>query len=361
MSKRPPSGDGLRAEETFFQFLEGVARFVFWGGILASLVSVGLLVYTFLLFASPNGDASPDRAAANVEILRKVLAAGVLSVGVGAAYLFWGEEILGALLLIAAAALYFAPLIVPMVAGDAVVAAVVSRASLGAIQNAGTFLGLVSIAVIVLDVAQRMRLRAVYGAKADALRYGRNVGKEVDFQNVFLGKCWQLPYCRKFVRERCPIYHAQTTCWRERVGCMCEEDVIRGAMEGRPAPKNQEEAFRLIPYNQKLSAEAKAERCRSCVIYNERQKHKYRLAVPLLFAAYGGAVALWHRPMLQAVEGLIRKLDEVIGIATYREGQRMLTEQVPFVVQALLLACLIIVALAYSLKAVEYLIFKAKV
>ncbi|MCX7799964.1 MAG: hypothetical protein N2109_06425 [Fimbriimonadales bacterium] len=359
MSRRPPSGDGLRAEETFFQFLEAVARFVFWGGLLASLVSIGLLVYTFVLFAAPNG-ADPDRAAANVEILRKVLAAGALSVGVGSAYLFWGEEVLGALLLIGAALLYFAPLVVPLLVGDSGVAAVVARASLGAVQNGGVFLGLVAVAVIVLDVAQRMRLRAMYGAKADALRYGRNVGKEVDFQNVFLGKCWQLPYCRKFVRERCPIYHAQTTCWRERVGCMCEEDVIRGAMEGRPVPKSQEEAFRLIPYNQKLSAEAKAERCRACVIYNERQKHKYRLAVPMLFVSYGALVALFHRPMLGGVEGLIRQLDRVIGIATYREGQRLLTEQVPFVVQALLLACLLVVALAYSLKLVEFLIFKAK-
>lgn len=359
MSRRPPSGDGLRAEEAFFQFLEGVARFVFWGGLLACLVSIGLLVYTFALFAAPNG-ADPDRAAANVEILRKVLAAGAVSVGVGAAYLFWGEEVLGAVLLLGAAMLYFAPLIVPLFVGDSGVAAVVARASLGAIQNGGVFLGLVAIAVVVLDVAQRMRLRAIYGAKADALRYGKNVGKEVDFQNVFLGKCWQLPYCRKFVRERCPIYHAQTTCWRERVGCMCEEDVIRGAMEGRPAPKNQEDAFRLIPYNRKLSAEAKAERCRACVIYNERQKHKYRLAVPLLFVAYGALVALFHKTMLGGVEGLIRQLDRVIGIATYREGQRLLTEQVPFAVQALLLACLLVVALAYSLKLVEFLIFKAK-
>jgi hypothetical protein len=141
---------------------------------------------------------------------------------------------------------------------------------------------------------------------------------------------------------------------------MCEEDVIRGAMEGRPAPRNQEEAFRLIPYNQKLSPEAKAERCRVCVIYNERQRHKYRLAVPLLFLAYAAVVPLFYRPLLGGVESLIRQLDRVIGIATYREGQRLLTEQVPFAVQALLLGCLLVVALAYSLKFVEFLIFKAK-
>ena len=60
---------------------------------------------------------------------------------------------------------------------------------------------------------------------------------------------------------------------------MCEEDVIRGAMEGRVISKDALVAATMIPRNNKLTIAQKKERCKTCVIYNEHQKHKYRASV----------------------------------------------------------------------------------
>src|SRR5262249_14119457 len=148
----------------------------------------------------------------------------------------------------------------------------------------------VGLGAVLFDVITRVRIRVREGARADQLKYGKGVKEEKDIRNVLLGRCWQLPYCRKFVRERCPIYHARRTCWKERVGCMCEESVIRNAMSGRVIPADAVAAAKFIPQNHKLTMEQKKERCRQCVIYLEHQKHKYKLAMP---AAIGGMAVVY--------------------------------------------------------------------
>ncbi|MBI3721069.1 MAG: hypothetical protein HY248_00825 [Fimbriimonas ginsengisoli] len=138
------------------------------------------------------------------------------------------------------------------------------------ITTAGTVYAVFAALVLLIDIGIRARDRFVVGVKADQIKFGKGMVEEKDKQNVFMCKCWQLPYCRKFVRERCPIYHARRSCWRERVGCMCEEQVIRNAMEGKTIPKNVLAAAAFIPKNHKLTMAQKRNRCRQCVIYNER-------------------------------------------------------------------------------------------
>src|SRR5205823_3893098 len=122
--------------------------------------------------------------------------------------------------------------------------------------------------------------------KKDTLKYGKGIKEEQNIRNTFMGKCWQLPYCRKFVRERCLIYHSRRTCWKERVGCMCEEEVIRNAMENRTIPKDAVAAAKYIPVNNRITMAQKRERCRQCVIFNEHLKHQYRLFLPVTVAAF---------------------------------------------------------------------------
>jgi hypothetical protein len=219
-------------------------------------------------------------------------------------------------------------------------------------------LGAISLLVLAIDGFSKMRVRSRQGWKADQLRYGKGVKEEVDRQNVFMGKCWQLPFCRKFVRERCPIYHARRTCWRELTGCMCEEEVIRNAMENKPIPKDQLMAATYIPRNMKLSVEQKKERCRSCVIYNEHQKHKYKVAMPATLLGFAAVYGLFHAPLISIVSGFITMLDRIIGKVTL--AQKTTLDQ-PTLFQELLLACFMIVLLAYAMKVLEYLFFKLKV
>ena len=64
------------------------------------------------------------------------------------------------------------------------------------------------------------------------MRYGGDAHRATARnQNLFLGRCWQLPYCREQVREKCPIFkRRQGPCWWYKEGCMCEERIVLQAM-----------------------------------------------------------------------------------------------------------------------------------
>jgi len=344
-------------------FLDTAARFLLWASLLGLATSLGFLIYTYVVFAggAVAQGMSVAQATANVELFSKVLYAAAFALAIATSFLWWGEETLAPLQLIAAAALFFAPMYLPSMLGGGQ-SPQVESAVMKSIQTAGGIAGIVAIFCAVADVAGRIKTRAKQGAKADQLKYGKGVKEERDVQNVFMGKCWQLPFCRKFVRERCPIYHSRRTCWKERVGCMCEEEVIRNAMEGRVIPKDMVAAAKFIPRNAKLTQEQKAERCRQCVIYNEHQKHKYKLALP---AVVGGMVLVYVLGRNQFLDGLSVLLDRanrVVASATYQKPGSLAQESTGFTVfKELLLVCFMLIIIAYLMKLIEYLFFKLKV
>lgn len=348
--------------DAFVAFLEGTAKLLMWAGFGVSVIAIGLLVFTFTTFTG-SASASPDQALSNIDLLQKALIAGGLAAMVGTTFLFWGEETLGAFQILATGLLYFSPLFLPSFLGAGSVPNEVSGAALGALQTGGMICGFVAIAVTVIDVANRVSVRVRQGSKADQLKYGKGAKEEKDIRNVFMGRCWQLPYCRKFVRERCPIYHSQRTCWKERVGCMCEEQVIRDAMQGKVIPKDAVAAARFIPINNQLTLAQKQERCRQCVIYNEHQKHKYKLVLPLTMGAFALVYIVGHAPLISMTGSIMRGLDSMVGRFTFGASgnieERTASGALPF--QEILLFCLMLVAFTYALKLIEYMIFKLKV
>jgi hypothetical protein len=240
----------------------------------------------------------------------------------------------------------------------------VSATALSALKLGGLILGIIAILLQLVDVAARVRNRAVYGAKEEQLKYGKDVEEEHDYQNVFMGKCWQLPFCRKFVRERCPIYHSKRTCWRERVGCMCDEEVIRGAMENKAIPRDAVAAAQYIPRSSRLTAPQKAERCRQCVIYNEHQRHKYRLAVPTVLGAFLLIYALFRTPLLAATNRMMQDFDTAVSKIALTSPNRTYQAAVghdPGVMEEIILVLLVLFVLSQVMKAVEYAIFKLKI
>ena len=342
--------------------IESICKTLCWVGLAAIAIGLGFLIYTFAVAGGGGGNVSAAQALSNIDLFKKILLGGVLSVIVGTTYLFWGEETLGILQLVGAGLFYFAPLILPSAFGVSTPNET-GAAALGAIQNSGMIAGAVGIIVLLADVVSRVKTRSQQGARADALKYGKGLKEERDIQNVFLGKCWQLPFCRKFVRERCPIYHSKRTCWKEQVGCMCEEQVIRDAMENKVIPKDAIAAAQFIPRNNKLTSGQKFERCKQCVIYNEHQKHKYRAWLPVSLIAFVALYILLRTPLLAMSGGLIEGIDRMIGQATFRGNagikQTITGTSLPF--QEILLVCFMVIAFAYVLRLVEFLIFKLKV
>lgn len=363
MSFTPQAGpDDRSVGEKIGPWLEDLGRWVLGLGLLVTFAAAGLAVYTFQA-AAYTVPPNTAQVLSNIGLYNTALVIGVVLVAGGSAALWWGEEVLAACQLIGAALLYFSPLFLPSVFPVASPNEV-TASSLRVLQNGGAVFGIIAIIVTCIDVGFRVKNRSVMGAKVEQLKIGKGLKEEKDIQNTFMGKCWQLPYCRKFVREVCPIYHAKRTCWKERVGCMCEEEVIRRAMERTTVSKDALAAAQYIPRNHRLSESAKAERCRSCVIYNERQKHKYRLILPAVVALVLGVYAL-GRPALVAVTGsMVARVDEVVSTALLRQDATGIAETarksiIPL--DELLLGCFFILVFVYALKFVEFCIFKLKI
>ncbi len=209
-----------------------------------------------------------------------------------------------------------------------------------------------------IDIFFRVTQRVKTGVKLDQLKYGKGIKEEGDKQNILLGKCWQLPFCRKFVREKCPIYLSKRTCWKELVGCMCEESVIRGAMENKPIPKDALLAANFIPHNHKLTMAQKKERCYSCIIYNEHQRHKYKVSMPMTVIGFFAFYGLFHGMLIDAVGALLTKINHIVNGATMGATGNY-TPPVMFV--EVMLAFFMLIGLTYVMKMLEFAIFKAKI
>jgi len=348
--------------EGLTEFLSAAARLLMYAGIAATLIGGGFLVYTCMAFSGPTKPPNPDAAIANIGVLEKFLYGGVLALAASTTYLFWGESLLAVGQILGAIFVFLLPLILTTIGLAAVSQTSTTNdpvaAAYASLRNGGIILGVIGCIVFFVDLASRAKERSQQGWKLDQLRYGKGVKEEVDRHNVFLGKCWQLPFCRKFVRERCPIYHARRTCWKELTGCMCEEEVIRNAMENKAIPKDALMAATYIPRNLKLTIAQKQERCRSCVIYNEHQKHKCKLAMPLTLGFFAAVYILGHGALINFMSVVLDKLDNVVGNMTYH---RMNMQDQPVLFQELMLACFMIILLAYAMKILEYVIFKLKV
>lgn len=351
------------ANEGFAAFLEGLAKLCFSLGTAAAIIGLAFLVYT--LFAGADADAKIINQ--NASLWGQALMFGGLAASLGAAYLFWAEETAGLLILLPGAALVLAQVWVPLMLpdGSGKMAPVVSSMVMSGYVPAA-----VGLLMIIMELVSRTKLRVQQGAKAEQLKFGKGVKEERDTRNQFLGKCWQLPYCRKFVRERCPIYHAKRTCWKERVGCMCEESVIRNAMEGKVIPSDLVAASKYIPQNNKLTPQQKAERCRQCVIYNEHQKHKYQALVPTAIVLVAGVYIVVRQPVGQGIKSSLMNADSAMKRMTFTEDVQVANAKnqdavsidkgvIPF--HEIILFVIAFVAVAYAIKFIEYLIFKLKV
>jgi hypothetical protein len=348
--------------EALTDVLTGISKWLFWIGLILTLGATGVLIYTCFVVG---GDSSAaGMATKNVDTLQQVEILSSLALAIGGSILFWGESWAAGLLVLLSGAMFFAPAYVPSIMNSvspngtpAPAAQATILTALHGIQSGGLILGLISVLVLGAEVFLSVRTRARVGVKADTLKFGKGVKEEADRQNVFMGNCWQLPYCRKFVRERCPIFHSKKTCWRERVGCMCEEEVIRNAMENKPIPKDALLASKMIPQNFRLNDQQKAERCRNCVIYNEHQRHKYRLSLPIVLIVFIGAYAGLHGPLMAATKNAVTHVNTVVNNGLI--NSKVTFETPTFFLEGLLFVFML-VALSYVLKAVEFAIFKLK-
>jgi len=267
---------------------------------LGYLVGGAALAYlAFGLFYGLNDFATWDAVRQRQMVANLTLAGNALSVGlaVGAictALVFWWEETSGYLVLVGAAILGFGiPVFYPQITGGGEVNRGVQFA-LSLLPKAAIVPAAVGVLLVARDVIAKFAVALERRSQeVGDVEFGKGAQKgDRPMRTSLLGKCWEGPYCRDFVRAHCPIFLKKAACWKERRGCYCEEEIVSTASQ-----KSKGLVLEMAPDNRYNSANPtsgrtlrkvlltdaqKAERCRNCVIYNEHQREKYAVFLPIV-------------------------------------------------------------------------------
>ena len=211
------------------------------------------------------------------------------------------------------------------------------------------------------DLAAIQRANAKYGA-------GTKTQPKSKQRQIFLGRCWEGPYCRDHIRAKCPIHiKRRGPCWWYKEGCMCEERIVLQAMIA-PDWKDQmaraHQSQTLTGPRKHLSPEAKRERCRNCIIYNEHQRQKHKaLTVVALIAVPG--LLIWQFPVLNAVVNkLLLGLDDLtrrFSFGADPSGIPALHNSAYALIAWVFVFALGVVLLSQVMRAIEFFCFKLKI
>ena len=409
------------SERTFQTFLDWTKR-VSQLAILAVIV-----LYAYVLYGLFMGDVGHWRSLAPLDQARIATnvegALSYLNIALGIllltlCILYYDEEPLGYTLIgIAVVAYYGIPFLLSSVFGDMVGEwqSSKNRAALSILVQLKTAAIMLAIPGAIL-VLRDLFLRIVEGGTRNreeftAMQYGGAVKEEKPPGKPLIGimaKCWQLPFCRDAIRKGCPIYHARTRCWRQRVGCMCEENVIRHAMDaiiskelimydapvaqstglidmtpvpdatigGKPAEEKTEEfppksagpppsGNVKIPHNPNIPMAVKRERCRNCVIYNEHQRLKYQFFAPLFVLAIPTLAFLKAQDLSDLLNRVFATVDSMMAklALTGNVHDTGIVSSITTVGFAnyILIGCMVVILTTMTLRFLEYLIFKIKI
>ena len=227
----------------------------------------------------------------------------------------------------------------------------------------GTTALIVSMPFLLYSMLTMIRAEKILKAKAAKCV---NQKKDADGgvkETSFPFKCWQMPFCREYMRDYCDAYKYKKPCWKMHSGCYCEEEMLVRALKsmgGNDAKKL--DIFRSS--TNKLTWIQKRRRCEQCVMYLEHQKLKYQIISPMGFIIPIGLIWAYYEPL----KALMRKAmvytytvtDRLaIVIKTQDSGQSFIqTMSTSGTVEVVFIVVIALVAIAMTLRLLEYLIFK---
>ncbi len=409
-------------DERLYQFLMDWVRRIMQLSIVAVAVLYAYILYG-LLFGSVSqwtslAPADQARIAGNVQGATLYLNIAIGALLLTSAVLYYDEQPTGYLMVMGAVLFYLGlPYLIGQMMPEQIQEWARSRntaalAILAQLKTAGLMMSVPGSILLVRDVV----LQIIEGSRRkreqfSAMQYGGSVKEEAPVPGALIGmlaKCWQLPYCREAIRKFCPIYLSRRRCWRERVGCMCEERVIRHAMDVlinkqeivQDAPKptaladdliqgldltkpaSEHEADRAaapvlppvrmrpgevkIPHNPNLSMAAKKERCRNCVIYNEHQRLKYQAIAPLVVVGVPAAAYFNIGWIISTLHQLLHTVDELMARFSFAAnpqdtGFAVSLTSTSVVAEYLIIGCIVVILTTAALRWLEYFIFQLKI
>lgn len=115
-------------------------------------------------------------------------------------------------------------------------------------------------------------------------------------------QCWELPACRRSLRNLCPRFIQHVSCWRVKSGCYCDKEVTRallsapqnvrtaadGTTDQRALQRARQSAVFLA---QKAGAQTEKTGCVDCSVYQEHQRYKFRLVTWVIYPV--GILLTW--------------------------------------------------------------------
>ncbi len=392
--------------ETFLpQAVIDILAKVFLAALVVTIGAFGYLLYG--LFSGALATAGMN-AAAKLHALQLVQStAGVLNASlvitlICAIILYYENEAIAVIMLVISAFLAFGlNFLLDFVqgqAGQTLRAGGAVEATLAALKTASLIIGVPGVLLFLWNLIGRIR-ESRYANDLTQMSYGKDA-KQEEVRGALIGafaKCWQLPFCREGIRVKCPIFHAKTKCWKHRVGCMCEENVLRLAMGGeehKPVDMTQQAGFVpigdlivkseqssrpniptkagprgvRIPTNPHLSEGQKRDRCRNCVIYNEHQRKKYSFFSPLVTLAVPAIVFLNFDLLKGLLGSALATLDRIMGHLNFDPTQvshkpsdvtMNINGSLP--ITAIIIMAVTLLFMTWALRFLEYCMFKIKI
>jgi hypothetical protein len=251
------------------------------------------------------------------------------------------------------------------------------------------FIALVGgLPLVILDFVRRI-LEGVSSARVRknvTFKYGKGAIKTLERRNVFLGSCWNMPYCRQISRGRCPVHAKnQGPCWRKKSGCMCDEnvsviattpgnwkDTVKNAVSNldpleaaKPSSINPLLNFAPTGGRSALTYKEKAARCRDCVIYNAHQEQKYKAVVGVLVAVTAAVIIFFNGPLIEGVSSVYGGLNVALAhfslASTTAATPAGMSGNLDGPVSWFILIVLTVLILSKLLQLAEYLCFTIKV
>ena len=370
---RAGSGGRRRSRGTVLDTVEGLTmRGVQFGGGAFAILSLYLLwgvISGSLVNAMAAPQADQLRIWENIRLACKILTAGGIVLILSASIKYYGDELAGYILLIGGALLHWG---IPGAVGSSLQQVGFRAASLPAyvasqFSLVGTVALLAAAPLIMADFWLKLR-----GVRRTRPRAAEVVPKKekATRSRVYLF-CWQMPYCRDYLREFCKAYEERRTCWRIKSGCYCDEDLVLRVMKRSATSKLSgfDQRFTGVGgKSDKLTPAQKRQRCRQCFLYTEHQRQKYRILSPLAVPIVIGAMWLYLIPARTLLRKALAFTDQFAGYISFKPGAEQVVGNqwanapaTSSTVEGLFLICIGLIILTYVLRGLEYCIFDLQV
>lgn len=340
--------------------------------VIAFLISLAYILYG--VFSGALNQGASERVLDNLRLMGQILTVASL-VGT-AAFAFLSEEIAYtvAVGLVGIALMFGSPVLLSSSlqgnAGEA--AAVIGEWT----RNASLAIFAVVGSRLLYEIIQQIRT-------AGSRRREREGQEEISpLKKTKIGggiwsPCWGLPYCHDAVREHCPAYKARKSCWRFGYGCNCDPSLIErlirsGALEtgkttashGSKQRVAQEAYVRSdLQADGAIRASERTIPCTKCPIYLDHQRQKFKIVNPIAIVAALIAMALAYKPLLAIYTLVVKTTAALASRLTFgpnRDAGQWFEYLNTSAVQVFFFIIVGLLALAYVLKFVEWIIFVKK-